>query len=73
MWLLKRKRKQHSAKQDYRGIPTHVCPCGVQVFKVKCIFQKGEIVLWFTDAECVGCGALITAPTPVDNPGMDCD
>jgi len=65
MWLLKRKRKQHSA--DYSGIPTHVCPCGSRLLKVNCIFDNNEIVLWFTDAECSFCGAKLTAPTPVDN------
>lgn len=66
MWLLKRKRKQPSAKQDYRGIPTHACPCGSRIFKVGCMFEDGEISLWFTNGECAECGALITVPTPVD-------
>ncbi len=66
MWLLKRKRKQHSALQNYRGIPTHVCPCGSRLFKVGCMFEDNEISLWFTDAECADCGALLTAPTPAD-------
>lgn len=66
MWLLKRKRKQHSAKQDYSGIPTHVCPCGSRLLKVNCIFEDREIILWFTDAECAFCGAKLTAPTPAD-------
>jgi hypothetical protein len=64
MWLLKRKRKQPSA--DYSGIPTHVCPCGCRLLKVNCIFEDGEIILWFTNAECAECGARLTAPTPVD-------
>ena len=66
MSLLKRKRKQSVVKHNYRGIPTHVCPCGSLLFKVKCIFEEGSIVLWFTDAECELCGALITVPTPED-------
>jgi hypothetical protein len=66
MWLLKRKRKQPSAKQDYSGIPTHVCPCGSKLIKTICIFEAGEIALWFTEAECGLCGAKLTAPTPVD-------
>ena len=64
MWLLKRKRKQPFA--DYSGIPTHVCPCGSRLLKVNCIFEDGEIILWFTNAECAECGAKLTAPTPVD-------
>jgi len=67
MWLLKRKRKQQPAKQDYSGIPTHVCPCGSRLIKTVCMFEDSDIVLWFTDAECGLCGAKLTAPTPVDN------
>ena len=66
MWLLKRKRKQLLFKQNFRGIPTHACPCGSILLEVKCIFEDGEIVLWFTEAECALCGALLTAPTPED-------
>jgi hypothetical protein len=65
MWLLKRKRKQR-LKRDYSGIPTHACVCGSQIMKVACIFEDGEIVMWFTNAECAMCGALLTAPTPLD-------
>jgi ribosomal protein S27E len=66
MRLLKRKRKQAVVKQNYRGIPTHACPCGSVLLNVKCIFEDYEIVLWFTEAECAMCGALVTAPTPGD-------
>lgn len=60
------KRKKRTAKNDFRGIPTHACPCGSTLIKVACVFEYGEIVLWFTDAECALCGARITAPTPAD-------
>jgi hypothetical protein len=66
VFLLKRKRKQAVVKHNYRGIPTHACPCGSILINVKCIFESGEIVMWFTEAECAMCGALITAPTPKD-------
>ena len=66
MYLLKRKRKQAVVKQNYRGIPTHACPCGSVLLNVKCIFSEGEIAMWFVDAECAMCGALLTAPTPKD-------
>jgi hypothetical protein len=66
MYLLKRKRKQAVVKHNYRGIPTHVCPCGSKLFKVNCIFHEGEIAMWFTDAECALCGAEVTVPTPED-------
>jgi hypothetical protein len=32
------------------------------------MFEDGEISLWFVDAECALCGALVTVPTPVDEP-----
>jgi hypothetical protein len=66
MYLLKRKRKQAVVKHNYRGIPTHACPCGSKLLKVNCIFDEGEIAMWFTDAECALCGAELTAPTPKD-------
>jgi hypothetical protein len=65
MCLLKRKRKQSVVKHSYRGIPTHACPCGSKVLKVACIFEDGEIILWFTAL----CGAELTAPTPLDTVG----
>ena len=68
-WLivsrLKRKPKP-SMLANYRGIPTHVCPCGSRLFKVGCMFEENEISLWFTDADCALCGAQVTVPTPVD-------
>ena len=68
-WLivsrLKRKPKS-SMLANYRGIPTHVCPCGSRLFRVGCMFEENEISLWFTNAECAECGALVTVPTPVD-------
>ena len=65
---LKRKRikKQPSRSLDLRGTPTHACLCGSLLFSVKCMFEDSEISLYFTDAECVLCGALVTVPTPVD-------
>jgi hypothetical protein len=65
---LKRKRikQQPSRSLDLRGTPTHACICGSLLFSVKCMFEDGEISLWFTDAECALCGALVTVPTPVD-------
>ena len=63
--MLKRKQKP-STLANYRGIPTHVCPCGSRLFRVGCMFEENEISLWFTNAECAECGALVTVPTPVD-------
>ena len=46
--------------------PIHVCTCGSKLFKVGCMFEDGDIVMWFTSGECAECGALVTVPTPVD-------
>ena len=51
---------------DLRGTPIDVCVCGSLIFKVTCMFEDKEISLYFTDAECALCGALVTVPTPVD-------
>ena len=51
---------------DLRGTPIEVCVCGSLIFKVTCMFENKEISLYFTDAECALCGALVTVPTPVD-------
>jgi len=56
---------------DLRGIPTTLCPsCDNPYFKVIVQFDPTdyEIGLYFLDAECVKCGTLITAPTPLDHP-----
>ena len=56
---------------DARGVPTHACPnCGHLVFQVKAMFEDYDISLWFTDAVCDDCGALVTVVTPVDNPDV---
>lgn len=51
---------------DLRGTPTHVCPCGSQVWFLKTVFEEFEISNYFLDMECVSCGSLATAPTPID-------
>ena len=51
---------------DLRGTPIDVCVCGSLIFKITCMFEDKEISLYFTDAECALCGALVTVPTPVD-------
>lgn len=56
---------------DYRGIPTAICPsCNGDIFNIKAKFDPVdyEIGLYFLDGSCVKCGALITAPTPMDHP-----
>ena len=51
---------------DLRGTPIDVCVCGSLIFKVVCMFEQNEISLYFTDAECALCGALVTVPTLAD-------
>jgi len=47
--------------------PLHVCACGSILWNVKAMFEDGEISLYMLDMECVLCGNLATAPTPIDN------
>jgi hypothetical protein len=37
------------------------------LFKVGCMFEDSDISMWFVDAECAECKALVKVPTPVDN------
>jgi hypothetical protein len=46
--------------------PLHVCVCGSFLWNVKAMFENGEISLYMLDMECELCGALATAPTPID-------
>lgn len=62
----KLKPENYENAMDVRGTPTHVCPCGCNIFNVKVIFQNFEIATYFIDMECANCGTLATAPTPVD-------
>ena len=61
-----RLRKSRAVKYtpDYRGVPTHACPCGEKTFEILAVFDDYEIALYTTDATCHACGSLITAPTP---------
>jgi len=52
-----------------KDAPLHVCICGSFLWKVQAMFEDGEISLYMLDMECALCGALATAPTPID--GMD--
>lgn len=52
---------------NLRGIPTHRCICGCELFVMIASFEDCEVSLYFTDAQCLDCGALVTLPTPVDN------
>ena len=52
---------------DLRSLgPVHVCVCGSRLFKVGCMFEENDMAMWFVDAECAECDALVKVPTPVD-------
>lgn len=57
-------------RPEMRGIPTPECPfCGSNVLVVKAVFDEDyELSLYLLDCECAECGALLTAPTPLDHP-----
>jgi hypothetical protein len=46
--------------------PLTICSCGSTLWSVKAMFEDGEISLYMLDMECVLCGNLATAPTPID-------
>ena len=48
--------------------PTHICPCGSQVFNVAASFDEYELTWYFLDASCFSCGNLLRVPCPVDDP-----
>lgn len=52
---------------DYRGIPTIECVCGSNLYMALVAFDDDRNVAWYAlDGVCVGCGALLTLPTPID-------
>lgn len=59
------------SQPDQRGIPSHACLCGCDVFLIRARFDDYDIAMWFTDANCAACGAPVTAPTPVDHPDYE--
>jgi len=63
------KPENYDHSMDLRGTPTHICPCGCEIFNVKVIFDNFEIATYFLDMECSNCGSLATAPTPIDTKG----
>lgn len=57
---------------DYRGIPTSVCPCGCNVFKIVAqLDDDHQIAAYSLNGYCFGCGAAVTIPTPKEvNDGL---
>jgi hypothetical protein len=56
---------------DLRGTPTHLCPCGCNIWNVKVMFEDFEIATYFLDMECANCGSRATAPTLLDRETME--
>lgn len=56
---------------DLRGTPTHECICGSSVFNLPVVFDNYEIANYFLDMQCIKCGSLYTAPTPLDRETME--
>lgn len=56
---------------DLRGTPTHECICGSKIFNVPVAFENYEISTYFLDMQCVECGSIYTAPTPLDREKME--
>jgi hypothetical protein len=56
---------------DLRGTPTHECICGSRVFNLPVAFEDYEIATYFLDMQCVECGSVYTAPTPLDRERME--
>jgi hypothetical protein len=69
--ILQLRPESYDKSMDMRGTPTHVCPCGSNIWSLKVIFEDFEIATYFLDMECVSCGSVATAPTPVDREGME--
>lgn len=71
--FLRRKAPQDALPEPYgtdlRDMgPTHICPCGSQVFNVAASFDEYELTWYFLDASCFSCGNLLRVPCPVDDP-----
>ena len=64
--ILQLRPESYDKSIDLRGTPTHLCPCGSNIWSLKVIFEDFEIATYFLDMECVSCGSVATAPTPVD-------
>jgi hypothetical protein len=63
------KKKQYN--DSMYGIPTAECPfCECRWFSIKAMFDPDEytVAMYALDMECMACGALLTAPTPLDLP-----
>ena len=67
-------RKEHEQQlnaMDLRGTPTHECVCGSRIFYIRAVFDDYEIATYFLEMQCVECGSLATAPTPLDRENQE--
>lgn len=52
---------------DLSDVITSVCVCGCNLFRTVVAFDEDyELVLYFTDGECLECGTRVKLPTPLD-------
>lgn len=65
------KPENYDHAMDLRGTPTHLCPCGCNIWNVKVIFDDFEVATYFLDMECANCGTMATAPTLLDREKME--
>lgn len=69
--IVKQAEEAEAHALDLRGTPTHECICGSNIWSVRAIFQDFEISSYFLDMQCMECGTLATAPTPLDRESME--
>jgi hypothetical protein len=65
------KPENYNHAMDIRGTPTHLCPCGCNIWNIKVMFEDFEIATYFLDMECANCGTRATAPTLLDREKME--
>ena len=67
-----RQEEEHQLNAMYlRGTPTHECVCGSRIFYIRAVFDDYEIATYFLEMQCVECGSLATAPTPLDRESQE--
>jgi hypothetical protein len=56
---------------DFRPAILHQCVCGGTMWKLVVSFENYEISQYLLDMQCLNCGSMAIAPTPIDNPEID--
>jgi hypothetical protein len=53
---------------DLQGLPTTACICGCKVFTINVMWDdEDRTIAWYDlQQKCKDCGAISTAPTPID-------